>query len=179
MINLVLFEPEIPQNTGNMMRTCVATNTRLHLIEPLGFVLDEQHLKRSGANYVKYVDYTTYPNYESFMEKEIYNNPKARIYYLTRYGKKHLHDVDCTNQDLDYYFMLGKESTGIPKEILAQNLDTCIRLPMTGKVRALNVSNVAAIMIYEALRQQDFPDMLEFEPDADLPGFKGKDYLEK
>ena len=179
MIHIILYHPEIPQNTGNIMRTCVATNTRMHLIEPLGFVLDEQHLKRSGANYVKYVDYITYHNYEEFLEKEIKNNPKARIYYLTRYGQHHLHEVDCKNQDLDYYFMLGKESTGIPKEILKDNLDTCIRLPMTGKVRALNVSNVAAIMIYEALRQQGFPNMLEYEPDESISGFKGKDYLEK
>ena len=179
MINLVLFEPEIPQNTGNMMRTCVATNTRMHLIEPLGFKIDEKHIKRSGVNYIKYLSYEVYPNYQAFYKKNIEGNPKARIYYLTRYGKHHLHDVDCADKDLDYYFMLGKESTGIAKEILQENLDKCIRLPMTGRVRALNVSNVAAIMIYEALRQQGFPDLLEYEPDASNPGFKGKDWLEK
>lgn len=178
-VNIVLYEPEIPQNTGNIMRTCVATNTILHLIEPLGFKLDDNHMRRSGVNYTQYLKMCTYKNFEEFLEKNITNNPNSRMYFLTRYGTHHIYEVDASNQDLDYYLILGKESTGIPKEILKNYLDKCIRLPMTDKVRALNVSNVAAIMIYEVNRQLGFPNMCEYEPDASIEGFKGKDYLEK
>ena len=174
-INVVLYQPEIPQNTGNIMRTCVATNTVLHLIEPLGFSLDEKEIKRSGANYVKDVVYHRYSDWNDFINK---NNPK-NIYYLTRYGQKHLYDVDVKDVNEDYYFVLGKESTGIPYEILQENLENCIRLPMTDKVRALNVSNVAAIMAYEVMRQQNFPGLNRYEPSSELEGFKGKDFLEK
>ncbi len=170
-INIVLYQPEIPQNTGNIMRTCVATNTVLHLIEPLGFSLEEKEIKRSGANYVKDVEYYRYKNWEEFIMK---NNPE-HIYYLTRYGQKHLYDVNVNDTNKDYYFVLGKESTGIPYEILKENFDKCIRLPMTDKVRALNVSNVAAIMMYEAMRQQDFPGLCQYEPES----MKGKDFLLK
>lgn len=170
-INVVLYQPEIPQNTGNIMRTCVATNTVLHLIEPLGFSLDEKEIKRSGANYVKDVEYYRYPNWETFLEK----NKPVNIYYLTRYGQKHLYDVDVKDTSKDYYFVLGKESTGIPYDILKENFDKCIRLPMSDKVRALNVSNVAAIMMYEAMRQQDFPGLSQYEPES----MKGKDFLLK
>ena len=178
-INLVLYEPEIPQNTGNIMRTCVATNTVLHLIEPLGFSLDEKSIKRSGANYVKHLDYKTYKNWDEFLEKNIKNNKKARIYFLTRYGEKDIFDVHAEDTELDYFLVLGKESTGIPVEILKDNLETCIRLPMSDKVRALNVSNVAAIMVYEVLRQQNFPGLCRYEPSNEKEGFKGKDFLEK
>lgn len=171
-LNLVLFEPEIPQNTGNIMRTCVATNTILHLIEPLGFSLDEKEIKRSGANYIKDCTYIRYKNFDDFYQK---NKDKGKMYFLSRYGTHSIHDVNVSNVDEDYYFMLGKESTGIPVEILKEHLDTCIRLPMTNKVRALNVSNVAAIIIYEALRQQDFPNLERYEPE----NFKGKDFLIK
>lgn len=167
-INLVLYQPEIPQNTGNMMRTCLATNTKLHLIKPLGFSLDEREVKRSGANYVKDVDYVLYENWEEFLEKN-----KGEMYFLTRYGLHNIHSVDVKDDSKDYFFVLGKESSGIPKEILQDNLENCIRLPMTDKVRALNVSNVAAIIIYEALRQQDFKGLSEFEPET----MKGKNYL--
>ena len=167
-INLVLYQPEIPQNTGNIMRTCVATNTVLHLIEPLGFSLGEKEIKRSGANYIKDVKYILYKNYDEFLEKN-----KGKMYYLSRYGVKSVHHLDCTNVDEDYYFILGKESTGIPKEILKDNIDNCIRLPMTDKVRALNVSNVAAIIVYEALRQQNFAGLSEYEPEI----YKGKNFL--
>lgn len=170
-INIVLYQPEIPQNTGNIMRTCVATNTVLHLIEPLGFSLDEKEIKRSGANYVKDVEYYRYKNWEDFISQ----NKPEHIYYLTRYGQKHLYDVDVKNVENDYYFVLGKESTGIPYDILKENFDKCIRLPMTDKVRALNVSNVAAIMMYEAMRQQDFPGLCQYEPES----MKGKDFLLK
>ena len=172
MINLVLYEPEIPQNTGNIMRTCVATDTTLHLIEPLGFSLDEKEIKRSGANYIKDCNYIIYKNWEDFWNK---NKDKGSFYFLTRYGHHTMYDVDVKDINKNYYFVLGKESTGIPKELLLEHLDECIRLPMSDKVRALNVSNVAAIMVYEALRQQGFVG-LEFE---EPENFKGKHYLEK
>jgi tRNA (cytidine/uridine-2'-O-)-methyltransferase len=167
-INLVLYQPEIPQNTGNIMRTCLATNTILHLIEPLGFSLDEREVKRRGANYIKDVPYLLYPNWEDFLEKN-----KGEMYFLSRYGLTSVHNLDVSHGEKDFFFVLGKESTGIPNNILKANLERCIRLPMTDKVRALNVSNVAAIIVYEALRQQNFPGLSEFEPET----LKGKDFL--
>ena len=175
-LNLVLFEPEIPQNTGNIMRTCVATNTILHLIKPLGFSLDEKDIKRSGVNYIKDVVYFVYENWEDFMNKEIgKNNNEKEMYFLTRYGLHNIYDVDAKDSTKDYYFVLGKESTGIEKHILKEHIDRTIRLPMTDKVRALNLSNVAAIIVYEALRQQGFIGLSEFEPET----MKGKDFLLK
>ena len=172
-LNLVLYQPEIPQNTGNIMRTCVATNTVLHLIEPLGFSLEEKEIKRSGANYVKDVKYIRYKDWNEFKAKNT-----GKMYFLTRYGLHNLYDVHVEDPQEDYYFVLGKESSGIPKEILQENLENCIRLPMTDKVRALNVSNCAAIIVYEALRQQGFPNLCEFEPDKTSElHFKGKNYL--
>ena len=134
MLNIVLFEPEIPQNTGNIMRSCVATHTKLHLIKPLGFSLDEKYIKRSGVNYIQYCDYTVYEN---------------------------------------IYFLFGKESTGIPPKILKPYIDRCMRIPMTDKVRALNLSNTVAIVLYEALRQQDYLDLLRDEP------HKSKNFIEE
>ena len=169
MNNIVLFEPEIPQNTGNIMRTCVATDTKLHLIKPLGFVIDDAHLKRSGVNYIDKLNYEIYENYADFKSK----NPGI-YYYLTRYGRKPHTSFDYSNKEgKELYFIFGKESTGIPKEILKDDLDHCLRIPMTDKVRALNVSNSVAIVIYEALRQQNFNDLLIEEP------HKGADYLER
>lgn len=168
MINVVLYEPEIPQNTGNIMRTCVATNSHLHLIKPLGFKLDDAHIKRSAVNYIENLNYTVYENWEDFKSK---NN--GTFYYLTRYGHKPHSTFDYTNKDENIYLVFGKESTGIPKEILKNDLEHCMRIPMTDKVRALNVSNSVAIMVYEVLRQQDYRDLLRDEP------FKGKDYLER
>ncbi len=169
MNNIVLFEPEIPQNTGNIMRTCVATDTKLHLIKPLGFVIDDAHLKRSGVNYIDKLNYEIYENYADFKSK----NPGI-YYYLTRYGRKPHTSFDYSNKEgKELYFIFGKESTGIPKEILKDDLEHCLRIPMTDKVRALNVSNSVAIVIYEALRQQNFNDLLREEP------HKGADYLER
>ena len=168
MINVVLYEPEIPQNTGNIMRTCVATNTKLHLIKPLGFSLDDKVVKRSGANYINDCDYTLYENWDDFVSKN-----KGTFYFLTRYGHKPHSSFNYSNKDENIYFVFGKESTGIPKEILKDHLDTCLRMPMTDKVRALNVSNTVAIMVYEALRQRNYDDLLFDEP------FKGVDYLER
>ena len=168
MINVVLYEPEIPQNTGNIMRTCVATNTKLHLIKPLGFSLDDKVVKRSGANYINDCDYTLYENWDDFVSKN-----KGTFYFLTRYGHRPHSSFNYSNKDENIYFVFGKESTGIPKEILKDHLDTCLRMPMTDKVRALNVSNTVAIMVYEALRQRNYDDLLFDEP------FKGVDYLER
>ncbi|MDO4377263.1 MAG: tRNA (cytidine(34)-2'-O)-methyltransferase [bacterium] len=168
MINVVLYEPEIPQNTGNIMRTCVATNSHLHLIKPLGFKLDDAHMKRSAVNYIENLNYTVYENWEDFKSKN-----SGTFYYLTRYGHKPHSTFDYTNKDENIYLVFGKESTGIPKEILKNDLEHCMRIPMTDKVRALNVSNSVAIMVYEVLRQQEYRDLLRDEP------FKGKDYLER
>jgi len=162
MINIVLYEPEIPGNTGNIMRTCVATNTKLHLIEPLGFSLDEAHLRRSGVNYIDKLEYTVYKNFDEFKSKN-----KGTYYYFTRYGHKPHTSFDYSNKDEDIYLIFGKESTGIPKEILREELDHCMRIPMSSNVRALNLSNCAAIVLYEVLRQQDYRDLLFEEPHKD------------
>ena len=169
MNNIVLYQPEIPQNTGNIMRTCVATNTKLHLIKPLGFQLDSAHLKRSGVNYIDKLEYEIYENWEEFKEK----NP-GKYFYFTRYGRKPHSEFDFVPKNNEnIYLVFGKESTGIPKEILKDELDSCMRIPMTDNVRALNVSNSVAVAIYEALRQQDYNDLLREEP------HKGADYLER
>lgn len=173
-INLVLYEPEIPQNTGNIMRTCLATNTILHLIEPLGFKLDEKSIKRSGVNLVEECVYFVYKDWNDFLTKNNIND-FTNVYFFSRYGLKSPYEFNVSDSNKDYYFILGKESTGIPKDILKDYIDTCIRLPMTDKVRALNISNTAAIVIYEALRQQGFPNLSFYEPE----NFKGKDYLLK
>lgn len=167
MLNVVLYEPEIPQNTGNIMRTCVATNTHLHLIKPLGFYMDEAHLKRSGVNYINECKYTIYENFNDFLGKN-----KGEMYYFTRYGTKTHSDFNYKN-DKNIYLIFGKESTGIPKEILKNHLDKCIRIPTTDGVRALNLSNCVAIGIYEVMRQKEYQGLLKYEP------FKGKNYLEE
>ncbi len=168
MIHIVLFEPEIPGNTGNIMRTCVATGTKLHLIKPLGFSLDEAHLRRSGVNYIDKLDYCVYENWDDFKSKN-----HGDFYYFTRYGHKPHTSFDYSDTAKEIYLIFGKESTGIPKEILQQDLEHCMRIPMTDKVRALNLSNCAAICVYEVLRQQNYRDLLREEP------HKGADYLEK
>ncbi len=152
MLNIVLFEPEIPANTGNIGRTCVATNTRLHLIEPLGFRLDEKSLKRAGMDYWKNLNVTTYINFEDFMEK----NPNAKIYMATTKAPNVYTEV---SYEPDCYIMFGKESAGIPEEILIHHKEHSIRIPMAGEIRSLNLSNSVAIVLYEALRQNGFQDM--------------------
>ena len=159
MLNIVLYEPEIPMNTGNIMRTCVATDTRLHLIETLGFSLYEKSIKRSGVNYIDKLEYHVYKNWEDFKSKN-----KGTYYYFTRYGKKPHTSFDYSNKDEEIYLIFGKESTGIPREILKEDLDHCMRIPMTSNVRALNLSNCCAIVLYEVLRQQDYRDLLRTEP---------------
>ncbi len=152
MLNIVLFEPEIPQNTGNIGRTCVATNTRLHLIEPLGFRLDEKSLRRAGMDYWKDLDVTTYTNFDEFMSK----NPGAKIYMATTKAPNVYSEV---SYEPDCYIMFGKESAGIPEEILVHHKENSIRIPMVGDIRSLNLSNSVAIVLYEALRQNNFTGM--------------------
>lgn len=168
MINVVLFEPEIPGNTGNIMRTCVGTDVHLHLIKPLGFSLDESRIKRSGVNYIDKLEYSVYENWDDFKSK---NN--GDFYYFTRYGHKPHTSFDYSDTKRDIYLIFGKESTGIPKHILQKDLEHCMRIPMTDNVRSLNLSNCVAICVYEVLRQQNYRDLLREEP------HKGADYLEK
>lgn len=168
MINVVLFEPEIPQNTGNIMRTCVATNSKLHLIKPLGFSLDEKSIKRSGAGYTDKLDYEVYENFDEFCKR----NPGI-YYYFTRYGKKAHSEFDYSNKNENIYLIFGKESSGIDKKILKNNLDYCMRIPMSSDVRSLNLSNCVAIVVYETLRQQGYNELLRYEP------HKGENYLEE
>ena len=166
MINVLLFEPEIPENTGNIMRTCAGTGAKLHLIRPLGFALNEGIVKRSAVNYMDKVNYTLYDDFDDFVEK----NP-GEYYFFTRYGKKPHSEIDFTDKSKNIYLIFGKESTGIPKEILRKYLDRCIRIPCSDDIRCLNVSNCVAIAVYEVLRQQDYNDLLRYEP------FKGEDWL--
>ena len=151
-MHIVLHEPEIPANTGNIGRTCVATGTVLHLIEPLGFRIDEKAIKRAGMDYWEHLDVSTYINYEDFCKK----NPNAKVWYATTKAKHCYSDVKFGPDD---YIMFGKESAGIPEEILVDHEETCIRIPMEPKIRSLNLSNSVAIVLYEALRQQNFAGM--------------------
>lgn len=152
MLNIVLHEPEIPANTGNIGRTCCATGTRLHLIGPLGFSLSEKALKRAGMDYWQHLDVTVYDNYEDFLQK----NPDAKIYYATTKAPNVYSDV---RYEPDCYIMFGKESAGIPEDILVGNQDTCVRIPMNAEIRSLNLSNSVAVVLYEALRQNEFTGM--------------------
>lgn len=154
MLNIVLLEPEMPQNTGNIGRTCVATNTRLHLIEPLGFRLNEKAIRRSGLDYWNKLDIRVYADMDTFLEE----NPKAkqRMYLATTKARKSYTEVEYKDGD---YILFGKESAGIPEEILVKSPDECIRIPMWGEIRSLNLSNAVAIVLYEALRQGGFEKM--------------------
>ena len=162
MLNIVLLEPEIPANTGNIGRTCVAAGARLHLIEPLGFSLSEKALKRAGMDYWKSLDVTTYIDYQDFLDR----NPGEKIYMATTKAQKvyteAAYEPDC-------YIMFGKESAGIPEEILVENKENCVRIPMIGDIRSLNLGNSAAIILYEALRQNGFKGM---ETEGDLHRLK-------
>lgn len=167
MINIVLFEPEIPQNTGNIMRTCSAFEMKLHLIEPLGFSLDEKHLLRSGMDYIKDLDYKVYKNWNEFKSKH-----DGQFVYFTRYALKSF-DECVFDPSKDIYIVFGKESTGIDKQILKDNLDDCYRVPMRKDARSLNLSNCVAIGAYECLRQVGFGDL------SDREVIKGADFLLK
>lgn len=151
-MNIVLLEPEIPANTGNIGRTCVATGTSLHLIQPLGFSLDEKQLRRAGLDYWPNLDVHVYGDFNEFLEK----NPGAKIYMATTKAKKIYTEA---RYEPDCFLMFGKESAGIPEEILLEYQENCVRIPMNENIRSLNLSNSVAVVLYEALRQNDFSDM--------------------
>lgn len=151
-MNIVLYEPEMPANTGNIGRSCVATHTRLHLIEPLGFHLGAKEIKRAGLDYWSHLDVTVYSDYQNFLDR----NPHAQIYMATTKAPNVYSDV---KYDPDCYILFGPESRGIPEEILAKNQENCVRIPMWGETRSLNLSNSVSIILYEALRQNGFEKM--------------------
>lgn len=167
MLHVVLFEPEIPGNTGNIIRTCMAANCRLHLIEPLGFSLDEKHLRRSGMDYIKDADIHIYKNWQAFEAA----NPGS-YYFMSRYGKKAPSEFDFASDPDEIYLVLGKESTGVDKKILKAHLDRLMRLPMVANARSLNLANCAAICVYEVLRQLEYPGLARSEQ------LKGENWLE-
>lgn len=164
MLNIVLLEPEIPANTGNIGRTCCATGTRLHLIEPLGFSISEKALKRAGMDYWDKLDVVVYESYQDFCEK----NPDAKIYYATTKAPNMYSEA---NYEPDCFIMFGKESAGIPEHILVNNQETCVRIPMNPEIRSLNLSNSVAIVLYEALRKNNFAGM---ETEGHLRGYQWK-----
>ncbi|MBO4637300.1 MAG: tRNA (cytidine(34)-2'-O)-methyltransferase [Clostridiales bacterium] len=168
-INVVLYEPEIPQNTGNIMRTCVAFDCRLHIIKPLGFDIDNPKFKRFTTNHITWADYTLYEDLDEFTKA----NP-GEYFFMTRYGKVPPSDIDfkAVPEDREIYLLFGKESTGIPYDILRDNIDRCFRIPMAGECRSLNLSNAAAIAIYECVRQTGYQGLSLTEVQ------KGEDFLE-
>ena len=176
-MKIVLHQPEIPQNTGTIGRTCVATGASLHLIEPLGFRLTDREVKRSGMDYWKYVDLHRHMNYSAFLEyyeQDRKLHPEAIIWFCTTKAERSYSDVSFGPED---YLMFGKESAGIPEEILVENRAQCIRIPMVAEiacaeVRSLNLANSVAIVLYEALRQNDFPGM---KAEGELHHLKWKD----
>ncbi|WP_407269996.1 tRNA (cytidine(34)-2'-O)-methyltransferase [Radiobacillus sp. PE A8.2] len=154
-IHCVLFQPEIPANTGNIARTCLATNTGLHLIKPLGFSTDDKMLRRAGLDYWHDVNVQYYDSLDALHE----SYPDGEFYYIENFGTKYYSDFDFSSQDKDLFFVFGRETNGIPKELLIGKEDHCLRVHMTDKVRSLNLSNTAAIIIYDVLKQQGFPGL--------------------
>lgn len=166
MIHVVLYEPEIPQNTGNIMRTCASAGAMLHLIEPLGFIFDEKRVKRSVMDYDDLVIVKRHADWNEFLTTV--NGP---LFFLTRYGQHNHSDFNYQAIEEDIYLVFGKESTGIPKEILKQNLDYCFRIPMVERARSMNISNTVAIALFEVLRQQGYQGLSQVEVQ------KGKDFI--
>jgi tRNA (cytidine/uridine-2'-O-)-methyltransferase len=154
-LHVVLYQPEIPANTGNIARTCLGTDTTLHLIKPLGFSTDDKMLRRAGLDYWHHVDIRYYDSIEELYEKY----PNGVFYYIENFGTKHYTDYDFSNPNEELFFVFGRETNGIPKELLVGKEDRCLRIHMNDKIRSLNLSNTAAIIIYEALRQQGFPNL--------------------
>lgn len=166
MINIVLYQPEIPTNTGNIIRTCLATGAKLHIIKPISFDLHPRWFKRAAAGrYLSDIQHEVHESYEEFVKK--YGDKK--IYYLTRYGYKTYAEADFKNEDV--WIMFGTESTGIPKSILQTSIDTCLRIPMTDHARSLNLANTVMLLAYEAKRQNDFEGLSKYEVQ------KGKDFI--
>jgi tRNA (cytidine/uridine-2'-O-)-methyltransferase len=151
-LHVVLYQPEIPANTGNIARTCAATDTVLHLIRPLGFSTDDKMLKRAGLDYWEYVNIFYYDSLQELFDQ--YQD--GEFYFITKFGQKHYDSFDFSDREKDYFFVFGRETSGLPKELIENNMDRCLRIPMNDKVRSLNLSNTAAILVYEALRQQGF-----------------------
>ena len=168
-INVVLYEPEIYNNVGAIMRTCALANAKLHLIEPFGFIFDKRNFARSSANNFENCEYVRYDDWNDFTEK----NPNADLYYLTRYGKNPISDFNFEPIENEVFLMFGRESTGIPKEILKCNKNKCFRIPMADFGRSLNISITVGISVYEVLRQWDYLDLSKVEVE------KGKDYLDR
>ncbi|MED2949432.1 tRNA (uridine(34)/cytosine(34)/5-carboxymethylaminomethyluridine(34)-2'-O)-methyltransferase TrmL [Bacillus subtilis] len=154
-LHVVLYQPEIPANTGNIARTCAATNTTLHLIRPLGFSTDDKMLKRAGLDYWEFVNVVYHDSLEELFEAY----EKGQFFFITKFGQKPHTSFDYTDLDEDYFFVFGRETSGLPKDLIQNNMDRCLRLPMTEHVRSLNLSNTAAILVYEALRQQNYRDL--------------------
>lgn len=150
-MNIVLVEPEIPQNTGNIARTCAATGSALHIVKPMGFEVTDKHLKRAGLDYWHLLDITYYENLADFFSK----NSGSFYFCTTKAPKKY---TDCSFRDGDYLFF-GKETKGLPESLLKDNLDKCLRIPMISEARSLNLSNSVAVVVYEALRQTGFFDL--------------------
>ena len=153
-LNIVLVEPEIPQNTGNIARTCAATGARLHIVEPMGFKIDDKKLKRAGLDYWYLLDITYYSNLEDFFEK----NKDGYFYFFSTKAQNRYSDISYPDKS---YLFFGKETAGLPEELLKANPDRCVRIPMISDARSLNISNSVAIGVYEVLRQWDFPKLLE------------------
>ncbi|WP_339029334.1 tRNA (cytidine(34)-2'-O)-methyltransferase [Spiroplasma endosymbiont of Cantharis nigra] len=167
-INIVLFQPEIADNVGAIMRTCALTNSKLHLIEPFGFIFDKRNFARSSANNFEGCEYVRYDDWNDFINC----NPNANIFCMTRYGKKPITDFEFSQINDEVFIMFGKESTGIPKKILKDNIDKCFRIPMVSSGRSLNIANSVGIATYEVLRQWDYLDLSKVEVE------KGEDYLD-
>lgn len=155
-IHVVMYQPEIPQNTGNISRTCAATHSVLHLIRPLGFSTDDKQLKRAGLDYWEFVDVRYHDSLEELWEK----HPEGIFYYITKYGEQYPSQIDLSDVEQDYFFVFGRETKGLPLEVIDANAERCIRLPQSNLVRSLNVSNTAAIIVYEAFRQQGYAGLL-------------------
>lgn len=154
MFNIVLVEPEIPQNAGNIARTCAATGTRLHMIRPLGFEVTDKYLKRAGLDYWNLVEICYYDGFDELKAKY----PNARFFFFTTKGRNRHSDVRFKDGD---FLVFGKETKGLPEELLMQNEATCLRIPMFSEARSLNLSNSVAVALYEALRQNDYPNLLD------------------
>lgn len=154
-LHVVLYQPQIPPNTGNIARTCAGTHSHLHLIRPLGFSTDDRHLKRAGLDYWPSVDLHYYDSLDDFFAE----HPEGEFYFVETDGARPYSAFDYSDSRKDYYFFFGRETTGLPKELVAANRERCVRLPMTGAIRSLNLSNSVAIVVYEALRQQQFPNL--------------------
>ena len=151
-INIVLYSPEIPQNTGNISRTCAVTGAALHIIKPIGFEISDRTLKRAGLDYWDKLSVTYYDNYEDFLSK----NPDAKLYFFSSKAGKRYTDFEYPD---DAYLVFGSETRGLPEELVSENIETAVRIPMLPTLRCLNLSNAVAIAVYEALRQSDFEDL--------------------